>query len=108
MQSSEIPTYNQKLGHTAFSRSSHTGREKFATDPAACSTPLERVIPSRAWYKSVCEISTNNGSDEKTSYLSDAKIKNNISLQETRDRLICSIVEKNLVIFICMNMVAPR
>src|SRR5215208_6112547 len=31
MRSYEIPTYNQKLDHTAFSRSSHTGQKKFAT-----------------------------------------------------------------------------
>ena len=34
VRSSEIPIYNQKLGHTAFSCSSHAGREKFATDPS--------------------------------------------------------------------------
>src|SRR3954462_15057636 len=34
-QPSEIPISNHKLGRNAFSRSSHTGREKFATGPAA-------------------------------------------------------------------------
>src|SRR4051794_38110574 len=33
IRASGSPIHNQKLGHAAFSCSSHTGREKFATGP---------------------------------------------------------------------------
>src|SRR4051812_14357135 len=35
IRSPETPVYNQKLDRTAFSCSSHTGREKFATGPVS-------------------------------------------------------------------------
>jgi hypothetical protein len=53
-RSSEILTNNQKLGRAVFSRSSHTGREKFATGPLAAGIEADdrRLAPPRR-YRSV-------------------------------------------------------
>ena len=43
---SESPAHNQKLGHAAFSRSSHTGRKNFATGPPPSGPALPgRLLP---------------------------------------------------------------
>ena len=39
------PVHNQKLGHAAFSRGSHTGREKFATGPFVVRRWIEPGFP---------------------------------------------------------------
>ena len=40
IRASGSPVHNQKLGYTAFSGSSHTGREKFATGPIIVPVPI--------------------------------------------------------------------
>ena len=47
IRSSERPNYNQKLGHAAFSRSSHTGPKNFATGPIEHHAKLERIMAEK-------------------------------------------------------------